>query len=74
MLMPLEDFAWGDKTIVYLAGIKDSSVIQFYEETSVSFGELTDDIIHGYIKTGEPMWVKCLVSPKNSVICRDFFL
>jgi len=35
--------------------IKDSSITQFYEETLVSFGELTDDVIHGYIQTGEPM-------------------
>ena len=28
---------------------------QFYEETLVSFGELSDDVIHAYIKTGEPM-------------------
>ncbi|KAM7443891.1 hypothetical protein ABFA07_007460 [Porites harrisoni] len=35
--------------------LKDSKITQFYEETLVSFGELTDDVIHGYIKTGEPM-------------------
>ncbi|XP_029195279.2 probable bifunctional dTTP/UTP pyrophosphatase/methyltransferase protein isoform X1 [Acropora millepora] len=35
--------------------IEDSNMIQFYEETLVSFGDLTDDVIHGYIETGEPM-------------------
>ena len=30
-------------------------MIQFYEETLVSFGDLTDDVICGYIETGEPM-------------------
>ncbi|XP_068701796.1 probable bifunctional dTTP/UTP pyrophosphatase/methyltransferase protein isoform X2 [Montipora capricornis] len=34
---------------------EDSNIVQFYEETLVSFGHLTDDVIHGYIKTGEPM-------------------
>lgn len=38
-----------------IVDLKDSKIIQFYEETLVSFGELTDDVIHGYIKTGEPM-------------------
>ncbi|XP_015758808.1 PREDICTED: N-acetylserotonin O-methyltransferase-like protein isoform X1 [Acropora digitifera] len=35
--------------------IEDSNMIQFYEETLVSFGDLTDDVIRGYIETGEPM-------------------
>lgn len=40
---------------VYFTAIEDSNMIQFYEETLVSFGDLTDDVIHGYIETGEPM-------------------
>ncbi|KAK3701739.1 hypothetical protein QZH41_018888 [Actinostola sp. cb2023] len=35
--------------------ISKSIITQFYEETSVMFGELTDDVIQGYIDTGEPM-------------------
>ena len=33
----------------------EASLIQFHEETTVTFGELTDDVIQGYINTGEPM-------------------
>ncbi|XP_002735117.1 putative bifunctional dTTP/UTP pyrophosphatase/methyltransferase protein [Saccoglossus kowalevskii] len=30
-------------------------ILQFHEATDVVFGELTPEIIHGYIETGEPM-------------------
>ena len=33
------------------------NITQFYEETLVSFGDLTDSVIQAYIATGEPMWV-----------------
>ncbi|KAJ7327748.1 hypothetical protein OS493_026626 [Desmophyllum pertusum] len=36
-------------------GTKDPAITQFYEETLVSFGDLTDNVIHAYIATGEPM-------------------
>lgn len=32
-----------------------SIITQFYEETTVMFGDVSDDVIHGYIDTGEPM-------------------
>lgn len=35
--------------------MSSSIITQFYEETSVTFGELSDDVIQGYIDTGEPM-------------------
>ncbi|KAL9973493.1 hypothetical protein ACROYT_G019961 [Oculina patagonica] len=35
--------------------IKESKITQFYEETLVSFGDLTDNVIDAYIATGEPM-------------------
>ncbi|XP_001625425.2 probable bifunctional dTTP/UTP pyrophosphatase/methyltransferase protein [Nematostella vectensis] len=36
-------------------GLDKPSLTQFYERTFVTFGELTDDVINGYIKTEEPM-------------------
>ena len=39
----------------FILDIRESSITQFYEETLVSFGDLTDNVIHAYIATGEPM-------------------
>lgn len=35
--------------------LSDPKITQFYEETLVTFGELSEDVIKGYIETGEPM-------------------
>ncbi|XP_031561714.1 probable bifunctional dTTP/UTP pyrophosphatase/methyltransferase protein [Actinia tenebrosa] len=35
--------------------LPDPKITQFYEETLVTFGDLSEDVIKGYIETGEPM-------------------
>ncbi|XP_066017968.1 probable bifunctional dTTP/UTP pyrophosphatase/methyltransferase protein isoform X1 [Pocillopora verrucosa] len=42
-------------TLLQREGAKEPCITQFYEETLVSFGTLTDEVIQAYIATGEPM-------------------
>ena len=44
--------------LVMILGNEEESAFaltQFHEETVVTFGDLTKQVIEGYIKTGEPM-------------------
>ncbi|CAH3125348.1 unnamed protein product [Pocillopora meandrina] len=42
-------------TLLQREGAKEPCITQFYEETLVSFGTLTDEVIQAYIATGEPI-------------------